>query len=134
MTPKVEVDCLKTKVNRQRPCQITTPPLHIYDAAAYILVPQPQAVHNPKRIPTTQGNLRTAITDATAAAIPIPAHTSLLPPTPIKGTAESNPLAALVLIRQRWLDPRPANVEHPRLGVRGGVFNGVGVASPGIGA
>ena len=104
MTPKVEVDCLKTKVNRQRPCQITTPPLHIYDAAAYILVPQPQAVHNPKRIPTTQGNLRTAITDATAAAIPIPAHTSLLLlllllPTPIKGTAESNPLAALVLIR-----------------------------------
>jgi len=104
-------------------------------AASYTLVPQ--AVHNPKRIPTAQGNLRTAITDATAAAIPIPAHTSLLLPllpTPIKGTAESNPLAALVLIRQRWLDPRPANVEHPRLGVRGGIFNGVGVASPGIGA
>ena len=70
-------------------------------AAAYTLVPQ--AVHNPKRIPTAQGNLRTAITDATAAAIPIPAHTSLLLllllPTPIKGTAESNPLAALVLIQ-----------------------------------
>ena len=70
--------------------------------AAYTLVPQ--AVHNPKRIPTAQGNLRTAITDATAAAIPIPAHTSLLLlllflPTPIKGTAESNPLAALVLIQ-----------------------------------
>jgi len=80
-------------------------------AAAYTLVPQ--AVHNPKRIPTTQGNLRTAITDATAAAIPIPAHTSLLPPTPIKGTAESNPLAALVLIRQRWLDPRKLNLFDP---------------------
>lgn len=121
---------VEAKVNRQLAMPIYyDSPLHIYDAASTATILVLQVVHIPKPIPTTQGNShrhhhrRHRRRNSNSHT-----HASLLLPSP--NQIEPTSGARLNLATAAGLARALTAAVEP---VRGGIFNGVGLASPAVG-